>query len=288
MPTQTIKLPWQARLLRNGLGGLSYVAPQLAGRMVLKLFLQPRRAAANKSSKFLQSAQRLQVEHKALRLQAYRWGVGPRKALLVHGWEHDARRWHALAPRLVALGYEVTAIDGPAHGASEGTTTSIPDFSAALAATVQQLGPFDLLIAHSFGAACSAWMLGMLGVPQPQRVVLMGAPTSGEYMTGAFADGFGLSQRLKRLFNQALQHEFGQPASYYAMKSMPTEHLPPALIVHDRDDLRVDFRYGQELQQHWPNSELLATSKLGHSGILHSTEVLDKIVTFVGGADHPR
>ncbi len=205
MATQTIKLPWQARLLRNGIDGLSYVAPQLAGRMVLKLFLQPRRAAGNKPSKFLQSAQRLEVEHESRRLQAYRWGAGPRKALLVHGWEHDARRWHALAPRLVALGYEVTAIDGPAHGASEGKTTSIPDFSAALVATVQQLGPFDVIIAHSFGAACSAWMIGMLGIALPQRVVLMGAPTSGEYMTGAFAAGFGLSQRLQRLFDQALQ-----------------------------------------------------------------------------------
>lgn len=284
MATQSIKLPWQARLLRKSIGGLSYLAPQLAGRMVLQLFLQPRRATSPKPSKFLQSAQRLNVEHAGRRLQAYRWGAGSRKVLLVHGWEHDARRWHALAPRLAALGYEVTAIDGPAHGASEGKTTSIPDFSAALAATVQQLGPFEVIIAHSFGAACSAWMLGTLEVSLPQRVVLMGAPTSGEYMTGAFADGFGLSQRLKRLFEQALQRQFGQPASHYAMKSMPAQHLPPALIVHDRNDLRVDFRYGQELQQHWPNSELLATNKLGHSGILHSPEVLDKIVTFVGGA----
>ena len=63
-------------------------------------------------------------------------------ALLVHGWESRATQMAPLVPDLQALGYQVIALDMPAHGHSSGSTTNVYAFAQTLLQAQRLLGPF--------------------------------------------------------------------------------------------------------------------------------------------------
>ena len=54
----------------------------------------------------------------------FAWGAGP-SVLLVHGWEGRGAQLGALVDPLVAAGYRVVALDGPAHGDSPGRLSTL-------------------------------------------------------------------------------------------------------------------------------------------------------------------
>src|SRR5690606_10572414 len=53
---------------------------------------------------------------------------------------------------LLAQGYAIFSFDGPAHGASSGTSTDILKYSKITQKIIQQFGPIHAVITHSFGA----------------------------------------------------------------------------------------------------------------------------------------
>ena len=83
-----------------------------------------------------------------MRLHLRRWGTGPRRALLVHGYSDDSETWWRVGPALASWGYEVLAPDLRGHGLSPRGRYSLELMAADVAETV---GPVDLAIGHSLG-----------------------------------------------------------------------------------------------------------------------------------------
>ena len=116
-------------------------------------------------------------------------GSGP-AVLLLHGWEGQASDLEAFAHPLLEAGFQVVAMDLPAHGRSEGRQTNIPQSARALIAAGKVLGPMQAVIAHSIGSAMLAEALHA-GL-EVQRAVMIAAPAHyGQHMR-AFAAASGL------------------------------------------------------------------------------------------------
>ncbi|MEO1075318.1 MAG: hypothetical protein AAFX41_05055, partial [Bacteroidota bacterium] len=122
-------------LLRVG----SAVAPGAMASLAWRMFRSPRdldKPVSAREERLRDAAQTERIVsgtyEDAVEIQLYRWpaaagttppGTSPKTALLVHGWEGDALNFVAFVGPLRKAGFDVVALDGPAHGASSGERT---------------------------------------------------------------------------------------------------------------------------------------------------------------------
>jgi pimeloyl-ACP methyl ester carboxylesterase len=88
-----------------------------------------------------------------MQLHFEEWGVGPRVAVLLHGFMGSAGSWWRVGPALAAQGFRVLALDLPGHGLSPADhELTVERAGAYIAETVAaQTDRLDLAIGHSFG-----------------------------------------------------------------------------------------------------------------------------------------
>jgi len=278
--------PAGLRWLRWQLGFLGALAPELAFRQAWKLFVTPRRLPVKTwEAPALAGARRRTMAHATGPVAVYEWGPAPAPAVvLVHGWEHRASFWRAWVAPLLAAGYRVVALDGPAHGASAGRRVTLTDFGAAVQAVVDTAGPVRGIVAHSFGAASVAGLPVRLAVGGPlPRLLLLSAPVGPREVAGRFADFLHLPATFVERFAQYVQQATGRPAeSFAAAVAGPTAGTEKVLVVHDEDDDVIPFAEGQRIAAAWPGAALRATRGLGHNRILRDADVIQSGVAFLG------
>jgi len=244
---------------------------------VMQAFLTPRppREAA---PDFLPDAEPLQIETPAGRVALRRAGQG-RPVLLLHGWEGQAADLAAFAGPLRAAGFQVLAMDLPAHGNSSGRQTNIPHSARALRAVGDALGPLHAVIAHSVGSAVLAEALhaGLAA----ERAVLIAAPAhyaAYARQVGQLAglDGDGIA-RLLVLLREPLGvdiHEVSLPRRAAALTQ-------PALFIHSADDRVVSIADSEASAAAWRGARHLRLDGLGHRRILQDPGVVAESLRFI-------
>ncbi len=101
------------------------------------------------------------VQLEELRLEYFRYGHGPERVLLVHGYQASARIWQRVQELLPAERYTSIAVNNRGAGASDAPPDDedygVQVFAADAHALVQKLG-FDnfTLVGHSLGGATAA------------------------------------------------------------------------------------------------------------------------------------
>jgi len=273
------------RWLRVQLKVLTAVAPGLAFRLAWKLFVTPRRLPVRPwEGPALATAACRTVAYATGPVAVYEWGPAVAPAVvLVHGWEHRASFWRAWVQPLVAAGYRVVALDGPAHGASGGKQATLVDYGGAVQAVVDTVGEVRAIVAHSFGGASVAGLPVRLAgaVPLP-RLVLLSAPVGPRAVAGRFADFLSLSADFVEQFAQHVELATGRPVdSFAAAVTGPTMGAEKVLVLHDEEDEIIPFAEGQQIAAAWPGAVLHATRGLGHNRILRDAGVVQSAVAFI-------
>jgi Alpha/beta hydrolase family len=179
------------------------VAPQTAGRIAFDLFCRPPSVPLDRGSQRLvermtplfESAEIRNVMFRDGVVQAYHWparqAVSMGRVLLVHGWTGRAMVMGLFVEPLLKAGFDVVALDLPAHGLSDGTRLSLPIGARAVQAVAHAFGPITGAITHSFGGPVVA--LAMEGGPplneslKLARVVMIASPNKLSAMTDRFA-----------------------------------------------------------------------------------------------------
>ena len=244
---------------------------------VMQAFLTPRPPRAP-APDFLPGADRLQIDTPAGRVAVQRLGHG-RPVLLLHGWEGQAADLAAFAPPLLAAGFQVLAMDLPAHGDSEGRQTHIPHSARALRAVGEVLGPLHAVIAHSVGSAVLAEALHA-GL-QAERAVLIAAPAhyaayARQVGTLAGLDAAGIAHLLA-LLREPLGvdiHEISLPRRAPSLRQ-------PALFMHSADDRVVAIADSEASAAAWPGARHLRLDGLGHRRILQEPAVVAEALQFI-------
>ncbi|GAA3963190.1 alpha/beta fold hydrolase [Hymenobacter antarcticus] len=277
--------PAGLRWLRWQLKILSVVAPEVAFRLAWRLFCTPRRLPLKAwESPVLAEAVRRTIVGEAGPVAVYEWGsVQAPAVVLVHGWEHRASFWRAWVPALLAAGYRVVALDGPAHGASAGRLATLTSFGGAVQAVVDTAGEVRAIVAHSFGAASVAGLpVRLPGAAVLPRLVLLSAPVSPRAVATRFADFLYLSNDVVEQFATHIQQTTGRPAdSFAAAAAGPGTGAERVLVMHDEGDEIVPFAEGQQIVAAWPGAVLHATRGLGHNRILRDADVVQSAVAFI-------
>ncbi len=269
--------------LGNQLGSIFSPAKTIekAGTM----FLTPKRQEIKEwEQQAEQAGQRFKLSEE---ISAIRWLPAQRneqegirkQILLVHGWESRATQMYGIAKSLLNQGFEVVAVDMPAHGHSSGTTSNPRVFTQTIQLAQKQLGDFEAIIGHSMGAGATAFAVGR-GV-SPQKIVLISGPSSIENALRRFAGFIGLNKKGINRFVQFVSNFVGGTLEELDSALLLKKSDIPALLIHDEQDFEVPASESKRLAQSLKNSELYLSHGQGHRKILKSEAVLQKITEFV-------
>lgn len=220
---------------------------------------------------------RIEIDGPTGKLVSRQVGVGP-SVLLVHGWESRSSDLTAFIPGLLDAGYRVITCDLPAHGESDGVTSSIPTCTAALLKLQNTIGPVHAVIAHSVGCAITVEAIAQ-GF-KAERLVLIAPPA--RYID--YAVGFGMQSGLQPdQINTmiALLKTQGVDVAAMSVPKTVAEFQHPALILHSNDDRVVPVALGLEVARAWRGSRIVRFDGLGHRRILKSLDVIQETLSFL-------
>jgi len=264
---------------------LDAVAPTLATELMLRHFMRPRRKRrSSPHARLYANAQRLSIRFRDQDLALWHWGDRGPAVLLVHGWEDSSASMLPFVEPLLSLGYRVMALDSPGHGLSGAGATHLLDNSFALEQAAFEFGPFESIVAHSFGATAVCLMLSRTPDWHPGRLTLLSPMRDMEQHLQIFADIACLSpQRMDRLRRRVTEVVGSSPESLNAFDALPRLSIP-GLVIHDRHDPVIPHTVGESVAASWPGAAFVSTRHLGHRRILKCPNVLAEVVRLHAGS----
>ncbi|HSF42760.1 MAG TPA: alpha/beta hydrolase, partial [Thermoanaerobaculia bacterium] len=166
------------------------------------------------------------------------------------------------------------------HGRTPGRRLNGFDGRDAVLRMGEAVGPFQAVIAHSFGAVCTT--LALKGGLAAGRVAYLAPACHLDQAVRGFARQLGLSWPVEWGLREEMERTFGPGVWAQVSGSVLARSFNlPALIVHDIEDAEVPWREGQSLAHAWPGARLMTTSGLGHRRILRDSGVVREAVELV-------
>jgi pimeloyl-ACP methyl ester carboxylesterase len=270
-------------IIGSAVNGLALVAPALAGRAAFRMFgYAGARAPLRDSESAVHAAATVDpLTVNGKRVLTYRWGDGLRPVLLIHGWQSRAARFAAFIPRLRAMGYTPISFDAPGNGDSGGRFTNAFEYVEATRQIQHRYGPFEAIIAHSFGAICA--FLAVRDGVRAGRLVTISGVADFEQLADGFVRLAGLSPRAKAALTARTASLFGpEPWQRLSGTHRPEEIDLPILAIHDDGDRVVDPGQAARITTAYGDrARRIVTTGLGHHRILADPAVLDAALTFL-------
>lgn len=253
------------------------IFPGKAAESAKSLFLTPRKYPLKDWEQTAEQAgERITLTNN---LSALRWGKSARKILLVHGWESRATQMAGFVDPLVQEGFEVIALDGPAHGRSPGKHANPYMFAQAVQQAHAELGPFEAIIGHSMGG--SAVAIAIAEGVETKKAVLIASPSSIESVLNRFARFIGLPDKSRQTFIRLVEQKVGRSAASLEIAKLIQSSSTRGLVIHDEQDREVPFGEAKAIVQSWKGASLLSTQGFGHRSILRQESVWQSIMGFV-------
>jgi alpha-beta hydrolase superfamily lysophospholipase len=229
-----------------------------------------------------QQADEFAVQVDGLTIHGYQWNPDANKKILIlHGFESRAYNFDRYVSPLLDKGYGVVAMDGKAHGKSEGKTTTAPEYAEMIRVLEEKLGKFDGYISHSFGGI--ALCLYQENHMNPDaKMVLIAPATETHSAIDLFCRFFGLSATIKESIQAYIKQKSGKDISHYSINRIAPNLTNSILWIHDKDDDITplsDMKPLMDLSPH--NIQFMITEGLGHRKIYKDPAVMKRIIDFI-------
>jgi pimeloyl-ACP methyl ester carboxylesterase len=255
--------------------------PWAISLLLNKWYAAPKYPYTSREREIMTSATQGEMRFEGESLRYYHWGSEGPLILLIHGWSgHSAQMGGFVAP-LVAAGFQILALDAPAHGQSSGSKTDL----FAITRAWQQLlrgypAPYGI-ISHSFGGVVSCYALSQQLIPC-HKLVLISTPPSLEYLVDGYCRVLKLGDPLQQGFKAALAQRYGGDIwqEVAPLHTAPGLTLP-TLICHDRDDRVLPVSIAEQLCAALPHGRCLISEKRGHRRILSASETIKNVIAFI-------
>ncbi|MEP7237430.1 MAG: alpha/beta hydrolase [Ferruginibacter sp.] len=261
---------------------LSVISKKKTAEKALEIFGTPFMKSVRKGP--VKNAETIHFYLNSKKMNGYRWNhPQPKKALILHGFGSAAFKFEQYAGLLAAKGYEVLAFDAPAHGDSEGDTTNAIEYSNMIRQVIQQFGPIQSFMAHSFGAISLSLALEQLPHDENTKVVFIAPATE----TTSAVDGAFSMLKLK---NEAVRNEFdkiivkmtGKKLAWFSIRRAMHNIKASVLWIHDEDDDITPWADALKVKEdNHPNVKFVLTKGLGHRKIYHDEDIINMVVVFM-------
>lgn len=274
------KVPFALRSIQWLFTKVEAISPALAARWFQHLFFTPiRYKSPEKEVEIARSAQQYKLLVGEKHIQIYTWGEGI-PVLMVHGWAGRGTQFRKFVEPFTEQGFKVVAIDGPAHGKSDGSKTEIMEFARVIE-SVYIKEQAVAIIAHSFGGVASLY--AMASGLQNKVQVNIASPTIGEEIIKSFLKALKASERVGKLFRGFILKQTGKHFEEFSALEI-VKHIPyefDLLLVYDEDDEEVTMEHAHAIKKVYTKANLFQTKGLGHNRILKEDKVINRCVTFI-------
>lgn len=261
---------------------LSAISPFLTSRFVARMFFSPFRYKLPNREKEMDeksSQESIIIPSINRKIVIYKYGTGPKKVLLVHGWSGSGTQLSVIAKELVNKGFSVISFDAPAHGKAPGKTSMMPFFIESIYHIEKEYGPFEAAIGHSLGGM--SLLKAIKNGFRVNKLVLIGTGNSVTHITKVFAKNMKLNENVAILMKAYFDKKFGEDMDNYSGAFSAESVKVETLVVHDKNDIDVHISSAHEIVDKLENGKLLVTEGLGHRKILGDPDVINKISTFI-------
>lgn len=214
------------------------------------------------------------------------WGSNGPTVLLMHGWGGARAQMTGFVDPLLFAGYRVVAYDQPAHGDSSGKMTNLLEIAPTMDLIAGREGPFDAIIAHSFGTLITSYALVNRNFPPPTRLVYFGAFNQLLESLPRFQVLANLSDEIMEDLRVMIHENFGKDVLDAIVNEKLTPQIQiPALMFHDGADNVTPIEDSRAIARVWEHARLIETEGLGHRGALQSKSIHEQVVKFLKDKD---
>ncbi len=174
-------------------------------------------------------------------------------------------------------GFDIMAVDAPAHGRSSSEIANGVIFAESLGVVSKDYLP-DIAIGHSFGGLSTCYCFGKTDSHQIEKLILLAAPSRLSTSFEQFYQSQNLNEVAMDAVSSTFEEVFGIQISDFTTADFVKNISAKGLIVQDEQDPIVPLEESKIVNQCWPGSELLITQNLGHS--LQAPSIFRKILSF--------
>jgi len=255
------------------------LAPGLTMHLIMRLFFKPPQyKVSEKDKKTLSDAESFSLPVNGKKVTGWRWGDGP-AVMLLHGWGGSgAQFFHFLEP-LVASGFSVVTYDNPAHGYSGGKTTNYFEFVETAKAVHKHIGNVEGVVAHSMGSGAAMNLARQMD--ETVKFVFISPLYNLLDVLMEYVDDTGIYMVPFNTIIENLEKKFDRRLSEISPSALAGKMQSEALIIHDENDRVTPINEAELLEKSWEKARLVKTSRLGHSRILKSNNVIEQTVSFM-------
>ena len=275
------KEPTSIKFIRWTFPVIEKIAPGLARRIFVKIFFTPFHFVVPEAEQAMERrSEKFTITVNDKEVQCYSWGQGP-NILFVHGWAGRGTQFRKFFEEFNRNGYRAVSFDAPAHGRSQGRSTSLDEFKDTLLALHNKIGNIKAIVAHSFGGVASLYSI-MNGLPV-NTLVNIASPTIGDEIIGNYLTVVNASPKMGEYFKEYVKKKSGKTFDEFTSLYF-IRHLSDKLnllLVQDKLDKEVTLVHARRLQEVYPSAQLIITDGLGHTRILKDDWVIHQCVTFV-------
>lgn len=260
---------------------LSYISKSYAVNRAMYLFTTPRAGSiSEEQSDFLDTAYQEELKYDSYPIMTYRWLGNKKTILLIHGWESNSARWKSFILQLKKKGYNLVALDAPAHGRSGGKNFDTLLYAEFINVVAQRFSP-QIIIGHSMGGMASAFFQHKYQFDTLEKIILLGAPSEFQDVMKRYTDMLGYNQRIISELQHTVIERYGSSFDTFSTAKFLNSIASQGLIIHDQDDHIIPYNDALLINKGFKNSQLVTTKGLGHS--LIDVSVARHIYAFIEG-----
>lgn len=259
---------------------LSFVKPDKANTLAYELFSEPRKGKLKKEElpKILQNAKLETLQFGEHSIQTYTWEGNENRILLVHGWESNASRWEKFLHHLKKTGSTIIALDGPAHGLSNGVEFNVPKYAEFIHFVSKKYNP-KTVISHSIGGAASIYSLHKYSQPTIEKLVLLGSPSEMKIIVSNYVTMLSLNKKVAAFLENQSVVKFNIQIDDFSAHLFSENLTLKTLIAHDTLDDVVFIDESRKIAKTLKNAIFIETHGLGHS--MHDDALYQSLVDFI-------
>ncbi|MFC3909086.1 alpha/beta hydrolase [Legionella dresdenensis] len=211
-----------------------------------------------------------------------------KKVLITHGWMSRAAYMVRFIRSLHQQGYDVYALDFPAHGESRGLQLTWIDAVLILRDILNNLGPFHGVIGHSFGGSMLFNLLNLsFQLPEwqldhmPGGAVLIASPTNMRTPVSSFARWFKLSGRSYSLLRNAIRQRSNTNITHLNFRHFVNHGQVPVLCVHGTNDVSIHPNESITFCRRYQHASLALIPDADHVDVLIDKRVESTVSNFL-------
>lgn len=266
---------------------LAAISKKKAAEKAFELFCTPQRRNLKQPPKIFEQAEKIQLKVEGINVKGWRWqsenaGNNARKALIIHGFESSAINFDRYVRPLLRKGYEVLAVDAPAHGRSGSKQINAPLYKKTILAVYRQFGPIQSFMAHSFGGLAVCLALEEISHTPDYRLVLIAPATETTTAIETFFRFLKLDPDIRAEFDKVIIKKGGVSPAWYSIKRAMKHIRAKVLWIHDEEDEITPLGDALKVkEENHHNIQFVITKGLGHRRIYRDNKVTKQIVEFL-------